>query len=136
MPVWPSSFPLRLDNAEKQFSLLSGSANDPTSFNVFPTAVDHTAFMGTADRTGRDTFDSRALAYSRDDFQWIGTIAVAGAWTLSEDCTTASVTWNAGAFFPGETIPSTAFRSSASRKSTASITAFRLSPPQVKSSHG
>ena len=91
-----------LNNSHSRFSAFAGHANDPTGFGLFPAAVDLSAFQGEAQRTNIRTFYQTALAYVRDDFGWIGTWAVSGTWTLSKDCGTAEVVWQASAFFPGQ----------------------------------
>ena len=89
-----------IDNAHKRFLVHGGDANEPTGFGLFPTAVDGTDFQGVMERTGRYTFDQTSLAYARDDVGWVGTFAVSGTWTLSQDCSTAEVIWYGSAFFP------------------------------------
>ena len=91
-----------LNNSHSRFSAFAGHANDPTGFGLFPTAVDLSAFQGDAERTDIRTFYQTALAYVRDDFGWIGTWAVSGTWTLSKDCGTAEIVWQASAFFAGD----------------------------------
>lgn len=91
-----------LDATQNKLASIADAANDPSGFGVFPTAVDGTPFQGVAERTGRYTFEQTALAYARDDFNWVGTFAVSGIWTLSQDCNTADVMWYASTYFPGE----------------------------------
>ncbi len=91
-----------LDPAHDRLASIAGGANDATGFGLFPTAVDYTPFQGEVKRTGRRTFDYTGLAYARDELGWIGTYAVSGSWTLSEDCGTGTVVWHASTFFAGQ----------------------------------
>ena len=86
-----------IDNAHSRFvAVADADANPPGA--SFPGAVEATAFHSSVVRTGLRTFAQTALSYARDEASWIATYHVAGAWELTEDCDTAEVRWESGAF--------------------------------------